>query len=59
MTHKTEIIFFKTDLGIPCGEGRATFSLSNWNEWDVCLCHLHVSGTCAAGKFGAYTEVFH
>lgn len=50
-------IYFKTFLGIPCGEGRATLSVSNRNEWDVFLCHLHVRGTCATGEFGARTEI--
>ena len=49
---------FKIFLGIPCGEGRAPLSVFNRNEWDVCLCHLHVGGTCATGEFGACTEIF-
>lgn len=56
--NKPKPICFWTFLGFPCREGRATLSVSNWNEWDVCLCHLHVSGTCATGEFSACTEIF-
>ena len=49
---------FKTSLGVPRGEGRATLSVPNWNEWNVCLCHLHVGGTCAPGESGACTQIF-
>lgn len=44
---------FKTFPGVPRGESRSTLSVSDWNERDVCLCSLHVCGTCATGEFDA------